>query len=77
MSLLRLVLFLPVALLVSCTMHLPTPEAARYRVETARPAAEDTVTVHLLADSLHTALVFDLKWLEESPRKSASTSMSR
>jgi hypothetical protein len=47
-------------------MHLPAPEAARHRVEATRPAAVETVPVHLLADSLHTALVFDLKWLEES-----------
>ena len=66
MSILRLVLSLPVVLLASCTMHLPAPEASRQRVETTRQAAEDTVPVHLLADSLHTALVFDLKWLEES-----------
>jgi hypothetical protein len=66
MSLLRLVLFLPVALLASCAIHLPAPEVARQRVETTRPAVADTVPVHLLADSLHTALVFDLKWLEDS-----------
>jgi len=66
MSLLRFFLILPVAFLASCTMHLPAPEAARYRVETTRPAVEDTVPLHLLADSLHTALVFELKWLEES-----------
>ena len=67
MSLLRYLLILPAAFLASCTMHLPAPEAARYRVEATRPAAaEETVPVHLLADSLHTALVFDLKWLEEN-----------
>jgi hypothetical protein len=65
MSLHRLILLLPAAFLVSCTMHLPAPEAARQRVETTRPAAVETVPVHLLADNLHTALVFDLKWLEE------------
>jgi hypothetical protein len=65
---LRSILLLPVALLASCTMHLPAPEAARHRVETARPAAAavETVPVHLLADNLHTALVFELEWLEES-----------
>lgn len=66
MSTLRYFLILPVAFLASCTLHLPAPEAARYRVEATRPAAVETVPVHLLADSLHTALVFDLKWLEES-----------
>jgi hypothetical protein len=66
MSLLRFLLILPVALLASCTIHLPAPEAARYRVETTRPAAVETVPVYLLADKLHTALVFDLKWLEAS-----------
>jgi len=62
----RLALLAPVALLASCTLHLPAPEAARHRVETATTAKVDTVPVHLLADNLHTALVFDLKWLEES-----------
>ncbi len=66
MSLLRFVLFLPVAFLASCTMHLPAPEAARYRVEATRPATVETVPLYLLADNLHTALVFDRQWLEES-----------
>jgi hypothetical protein len=66
MSFLRFLLILPVAILASCTMHLPAPEAARYRVEATRPATVETVPVYLLADKLHTALVFDLKWLEQS-----------
>jgi hypothetical protein len=66
MTSIRLALLAPLALLASCTLHLPAPESARHRVETATAAKADTVPVHLLADSLHTALVFDLKWLEES-----------
>lgn len=62
----RLALLAPVALLASCALHLPVPEAARQRVETAATSKVDTVPVHLLADNLHTGLVFDLKWLEES-----------
>jgi hypothetical protein len=67
MSLPRLLLLLPVAMLASCTLHLPAPEASRFRVETASvsAAATDTVPVYLLSDNLHTGLVFDLKWLEE------------
>lgn len=63
---LRLALLAPLALLASCTLHLPAPEAARQRVETSTTAKVETVPVHLLADNLHTALVFDLKWLEQS-----------
>lgn len=75
MPLIRLLLLLPALLLASCALHLPAPEAARARVSTsggspalsrAVAAREDTVEIHLLADNLHTALVFDLKWLEES-----------
>lgn len=66
MSQLRFLLMLPVTFLASCSLHLPAPDAARYRVEATRPAAVETVPVHLLADKLHTALVFELKWLEES-----------
>ncbi len=67
MSILRLALMLPVALLASCSMQLPAPEAARFRVETRSVATTpaDTVPVYLLSDNLHTGLVFDLKWLEE------------
>ncbi len=67
MSLLRLLFALPLLLLASCAMHLPEPETSR-RVETRTVpvAAEDTVELHLLSDNLHTALVFDFAWLEES-----------
>jgi hypothetical protein len=68
MSLRRFILLLCAVALTSCTMHLPVPEAGRYRVQThvAAVAARDTVPVYLLADHLHTGLVFELKWLEES-----------
>lgn len=67
MSLLRFLLLLPSLLLVSCALHLPAPETSR-RVETVTVpvAAEDSVELYLLSDNLHTALVFDLAWLEES-----------
>jgi hypothetical protein len=67
MSPLRFLLLLPVILLASCTMHLPAPETSR-RIETMTVpvAAEEGVDVYLLSDNLHTALVFDLAWLEES-----------
>lgn len=65
MSLLRLVLLLPVLLLASCAIQLPAPEVSRQRVET-RSVPTDTVPIYLLSDNLHTALAFDLKWLEES-----------
>lgn len=68
MSLIRLVLLLPVLLLASCTMHLPTPAEARTVATRSVPVAaqSDTVPLYLLADHLHTALAFDLRWLEES-----------
>jgi hypothetical protein len=68
MSMPRLFLLLPVVLLASCAMHLPAPEISRQRVETrsVSVAPSDTVPIYLLSDNLHTALVFDLKWLEES-----------
>ncbi len=67
MSVSRLLLVLPLFLLASCAMHLPEPEVTR-RVETRTMpvAAEENVELHLLSDNLHTALVFDLAWLEES-----------
>ena len=67
MSLLRFLLLLPVILLASCAMHLPAPETSR-RIETRMVpvVAEEGVDVYLLSDNLHTALVFDLAWLEES-----------
>lgn len=66
MSILRLALLPLAALFASCAMHLPTPAEAR-RTETRHlpvSAAEETVPVYLLADNLHTALVFDRAWLE-------------
>ena len=69
MSLIRLVLLLPALLLASCAMHLPAPEVSRQKVETRTVpvvASAETVPIYLLSDNLHTALVFDLKWLEES-----------
>jgi hypothetical protein len=69
MSMLRFILLLPVVLLASCALHLPAPEISRQRVETRSvpvAASADTVPIYLLSDSLHTALVFDLRWLEES-----------
>ncbi|WP_193210753.1 DUF2459 domain-containing protein [Luteolibacter marinus] len=67
MSLLRLVLLLPAVLLASCAMHLPAPEPGVARIETQsiHVATSETVPVHLLADKLHTALVFELEWLEQ------------
>jgi hypothetical protein len=54
-------------LLASCAVHLPEPSASR-RVETMTVpvAADEGREIYLLSDSLHTALVFDLAWLEES-----------
>jgi hypothetical protein len=69
MSLLRLLSLLPALLLASCAMHLPAPEISRQKVATRTTpvaASADTVPIYLLSDNLHTALVFDLKWLEES-----------
>ena len=67
MSLHRYLLILPLLLLASCAVHLPEPEGSR-RVETMTVpvAAEESVEIHLLSDNLHTALVFDRAWLEES-----------
>jgi hypothetical protein len=69
MSMLRFILMLPVAFLASCTMHLPAPQVSGQRVETRSmpvAASVDTVPIYLLSDNLHTALAFDMKWLEES-----------
>ncbi len=69
MSSLRSLLLLPAVLLASCAMHLPEPEGmpAPMATRSMQVAAEEpTVDVYLLSDNLHTALVFDLKWLEES-----------
>jgi hypothetical protein len=68
MFLLRSLLLLPLALLASCTMHLPEPAELSTRVKTrTMPVATDEgVEVYLLSDSLHTALVFDRAWLVES-----------
>lgn len=67
MSLLRFLLILPALFLASCAVHLPEPEGSR-RVETMTVpvAAEEGVDIYLLSDNLHTALVIDLAWLEES-----------
>jgi len=68
MSLPRYLLILPPALLASCSMHLPEPVALSPRVETRTMAVaaedQDGVEIYLLSDNLHTALVFDLAWLE-------------
>ena len=68
MFLLRSLLLLPLALLASCTMHLPEPAELSTRVKTrTMPVASDEgVEIYLLSDNLHTALVFDGKWLVES-----------
>jgi hypothetical protein len=69
MSLLRSLLLLPAALLASCAMNLPEPAGISSRMETRSmtvAAEEERVEMYLLSDNLHTALVFDLKWLEES-----------
>jgi hypothetical protein len=65
---LRSLLLLPVALLASCTMHLPEPAELSTRVQTRTVPvkADDGVEIYLLSDNLHTALVFDAKWLAES-----------
>ena len=68
MSLIRSLFLLPLAVLASCTMHLPEPERLATKVETRTVpvAADEGVEVYLLSDNLHTALVFDRAWLEES-----------
>jgi hypothetical protein len=71
MSLLRFrsLLLLPAALLASCAMNLPEPAGMSSRMETRSmtvAAEEPSVDIYLLSDNLHTALVFDLQWLEES-----------
>jgi hypothetical protein len=68
MFLLRTLLLLPLAILASCTMHLPEPAELSTRVETRTVpvAADEGVEVYLLSDNLHTALVFDRAWLVES-----------
>lgn len=72
MSLLRTLLILPVMLLASCAIHLPSPEnqvsggIEKRSFQVAAAPDESTVEVHLLADKLHTALVFELDWLVES-----------
>jgi len=66
-------LLLPLTLLTaSCALHLPEPgpggEFVTMRVPSSRtpkPTAE-TVPIYILADSIHTGLVFDQQWLEES-----------
>jgi hypothetical protein len=66
----RSLLLLPAAVLASsCAMHLPEPAGIPSRMETrSMPVAaeEPSVDIYLLSDNLHTALVFDLQWLEES-----------
>jgi hypothetical protein len=63
---------LPLAVLFSsCALHLPEPKAERSTVQVSSgiqpPVANArTVPVYLIADSLHTGLVFDQAWLEES-----------
>ncbi|TAE78300.1 MAG: DUF2459 domain-containing protein [Verrucomicrobia bacterium] len=66
--LLRFLLLAPLAVLASCSLHLPSPAAARQRVPMAmaREPKVETVPIYLLSDDLHTGLVFDSKWLEES-----------
>ncbi len=67
MSPFRSLLLLPLAILASCTMHLPEPERLATKVETRTlpVAADEGVEIYLLSDNLHTALVFERAWLEQ------------
>lgn len=66
---LRLAGCLLAALLASCTARLPVPQACRpeqVQLTLARAPKEPKVRIFILADNLHTGIVTDIHWLEES-----------